>query len=385
MRTVGTGVFCEPCLQTRLSGGMPGAVPPPTTPVGTMPPVPGEPSPALAGLLGLIPGVGAMYNGQFAKGIAHIAIFAILMSLADHVSAIFGLMAAGWIFYQVFDAIHTARARRDGLPLPNTFGLNDIGERVGYGRSWAATAQVNTPPPPAAAATPYTPPAAQTGWSDVPPTPGAATAPPPNAAAYANWAGYVPPAAFGAGVAVPPPTPSVDPAPYANVYSQAPGVVPPPVPPARRFPIAALILIAFGVLFLIANVVPSWHFGERWAVPLILAIWAAWMLTRRLTTLDQIRATSAISGRPWIIAVIRFPLILATLSLMFVLQDLDLATITQTWPLMLIVAGGLALVDRASAYTPAPATPISTSVVPPVSGAAPDAPRASFTHEGEAR
>ena len=34
------------------------------------------PNPGLAALLGLIPGVGAMYNGQYAKGVIHLIVFA---------------------------------------------------------------------------------------------------------------------------------------------------------------------------------------------------------------------------------------------------------------------------------------------------------------------
>ncbi len=86
--------------------------------------------PVLAGLLGFIPGVGAMYNGQFVKALAHVLIFAVFVSLSDK-SFVFGLLVAAWVFYQVFDAAQTAKARRDGLPLPNPFGLNDLGTRLG--------------------------------------------------------------------------------------------------------------------------------------------------------------------------------------------------------------------------------------------------------------
>src|SRR5208282_4607388 len=84
------------------------------------------PHPVLAAFLGLIPGVGAMYNGQFIKGLIHIVIFAVLVSAA-HVYGIFGLFIAGWVFYQVFEAYHTAKARRDGEPLPDPLGLNEVG------------------------------------------------------------------------------------------------------------------------------------------------------------------------------------------------------------------------------------------------------------------
>src|SRR5258707_4253597 len=145
-RTVGSAVFCEPCLATRLAGAPPsssgysydpssahvnyvvdGVAPPPR--------VPGATSPALATILGFIPGVGAMYNGQYAKGIVHLVVFAILVSLAND-NGIFGLFIAGWVCYQVIEAHHTAKARRDGTPLPNPFGLNDLSERLGFGKAW---------------------------------------------------------------------------------------------------------------------------------------------------------------------------------------------------------------------------------------------------------
>jgi hypothetical protein len=66
-----------------------------------------------------------MYNGQFVKGMVHLAIFAVLVS-ASHVFGIFGLFVMGWIFYQMFDAYNTAKARRDGDPLPDPLGLNEV-------------------------------------------------------------------------------------------------------------------------------------------------------------------------------------------------------------------------------------------------------------------
>ena len=108
-------IFCEPCWMAWQGTQTPFVTPPP-----------GVPSPGLAAVLGLIPGVGAMYNGQFIKGLVHVVIFAVLVSAA-HVYGIFGLFIAGWVFYQVFEAYHTAKARRDGDPLPDPLGLNDIG------------------------------------------------------------------------------------------------------------------------------------------------------------------------------------------------------------------------------------------------------------------
>lgn len=121
VRNVGGSIYCEACLTERLRGAGGGAPAPVFT---------GTPHPMLAALLGFIPGVGAMYNGQYAKAIAHVVIFAVLASLSDHVGP-FGILVAAWVFYQVFDAYQTAVARRDGLPLPNPFGLNDIAQRLG--------------------------------------------------------------------------------------------------------------------------------------------------------------------------------------------------------------------------------------------------------------
>ena len=128
VRNVGTSIFCEPCLTARVAGAPPAGYASGPTSYATMPPpvVPGEPNPGIAALLGFIPGVGAMYNGQYAKGIVHLVVFALLVSLANDVNGIFGLFIAGWEAYMVIEAHHTARARRDGTPLPNPFGLNDL-------------------------------------------------------------------------------------------------------------------------------------------------------------------------------------------------------------------------------------------------------------------
>src|SRR5580693_1659795 len=105
-RVVGSAVYCEPCLAAKLAGAPTGAQPG-GYPYGSgsaqvnsvidgviPPPVAGAPSPGLATLLGFIPGVGAMYNGQYAKGIVHLIVFAILVSLASDVNGIFGLFVA---------------------------------------------------------------------------------------------------------------------------------------------------------------------------------------------------------------------------------------------------------------------------------------------------
>lgn len=89
--------------------------PPPPAPAAT------GTSPGLAFALGLIPGVGAIYNGQYAKGIVHVVIFGLLISIAASGSShalepLFGFLIAIWYFYMPFEAYHTARKRQLGEP-----------------------------------------------------------------------------------------------------------------------------------------------------------------------------------------------------------------------------------------------------------------------------
>jgi TM2 domain-containing membrane protein YozV len=75
-------------------------------------------SPGLAFLLGLIPGVGAIYNGQYAKGIVHVLIFGLLISIESSgvggLAPLVGMLIAVFPFYMAFEAYHTARKRMRG-------------------------------------------------------------------------------------------------------------------------------------------------------------------------------------------------------------------------------------------------------------------------------
>ena len=78
--------------------------------------------PGLAFVLGLIPGVGAIYNGQYAKGVVHVVIFGLLISIVSAgdvrgFEPLFGLLIAIWYFYMPFEAYHTARKRQSGEPV----------------------------------------------------------------------------------------------------------------------------------------------------------------------------------------------------------------------------------------------------------------------------
>ncbi len=359
-RNVGTAVYCESCLAEKLSGSGPSAggytAPYAGAPQGAAPPPmgPGEPNPALAALLGIIPGVGAMYNGQFAKGIVHLIVFAILVSLA-HDSGIFGLFIAGWVVYQIFEAYHTARARRDGTPLPNPFGLNDLGEKLGFGKAWP----VGTPNQPGAA--PPAPPSSSYSPYTAPPTANWST---PENPAW-NWENYVPPH--------PPVQPYAAP-PFSPVDPNA-------AYPRNRFPTGAIWLIALGLIFLIGN--SHWMFGfpMHWFVPILLIGFGVWLFVRKMTefgapladdgtALYRYRLFHALRGSVWIVLV----------GVLFLLDSFGILSWGRSWPLFIIVAGLMAVfrgvAHSGGAAYPAyihpqappaapPASPPASSVVPP--------------------
>src|SRR5262245_55375553 len=80
---------------------------------------PGHANPKLAFALGLIPGVGAIYNAQYAKGLVHALIFGLLVSIMDSNSIhgmepLFGMLTGAYMLYMAFEAHHTARRRNEG-------------------------------------------------------------------------------------------------------------------------------------------------------------------------------------------------------------------------------------------------------------------------------
>jgi TM2 domain-containing membrane protein YozV len=117
-------VYCEDCLASRVEGTLPpgvaAAVPPGAVSAAGAPT--GGPNPVAATLLGFIPGVGAIYNGQVVKGLIHVLIFAGLVALSEHAS-FFGVLVACFYFYMVWDAYATAKSIEERRPLPDPFGL----------------------------------------------------------------------------------------------------------------------------------------------------------------------------------------------------------------------------------------------------------------------
>lgn len=235
----GGQVLCSDCIDAWQSFQQPFAAPPAR-----------GPNPSVAAALGLIPGVGAMYNGQFLKGFIHVIVFAVLISITNQYP-IFGLFIAAWILYQSFEAFHTARALRDHLPLPDPFGLNELGNWLNLG------SRAGRPGGPA------NPPA-----GGYPPPPYAGQPQPPYQASYQQ-----------------PPYQNAQQGAPQNPY-QAPFPPPPPPPPlmcwGRKEPVGAIVLIALGLLFLLGQLdIFHGRFAE-FAWPLLLIALGVWLIVRRI-------------------------------------------------------------------------------------------------------
>jgi TM2 domain-containing membrane protein YozV len=269
----GGQILCEPCWAAWQSYQQPFVVPPAS-----------GPNPAAAAVLGLIPGVGAMYNGQFFKGLIHVVIFAVLISITDHYP-IFGLFIAAWILYQSFEAFHTAKALREGQPVPDPLGLNEVGNWLNLGSRPRQPGPGNFN-------------AGQGGQSGAGQNPAGQ-----NPTGQGEPGGYQQPygAPYQPGYQ-PPYTAYQGPyqAPYQYPYQGAyqdpytppaagfvdPAVPPvPPVPPLhwrRREPIGAIVLIALGLLFLLGQLDMFSGRIFEFAWPVLLIALGVWLIVRRL-------------------------------------------------------------------------------------------------------
>jgi hypothetical protein len=151
-------IYCEACLAARMEGTVPapgfvppaaGFVPPqtsyqqvvdPNQAPRVVPPAGSGPNPAVAGILaGFFPiGVGAVYTGQYTKGLSHLGIAVLLIVVISsdvpwYVKVFLAIAMGFFYFYQISDSIRTAKAIQAGQPAPDPFGLAQMfggGERV---------------------------------------------------------------------------------------------------------------------------------------------------------------------------------------------------------------------------------------------------------------
>lgn len=134
-RTAQGTVFCEEHMPAPTIDAAPSpyTAPPTATAAPLYTPNLGV-SPGLAFLLGFIPGVGAIYNAQYGKGLIHGLVVGLLISILSSGAAGNGqpaiaILLAAFFPYMAFEAYHTARKRQLGQPVDEFSSLAPMGGR----------------------------------------------------------------------------------------------------------------------------------------------------------------------------------------------------------------------------------------------------------------
>jgi hypothetical protein len=123
-REVNGALYCENCLAAAVVVARP-----------DVPPRPGS-NPGLAATLGFIPGLGAVYNGEYIKALIHVLIFGGLIALLNSdlpggYDAFFGIALGCFYFYMPVEAYRTAKARNLGEAQPADFASADGSKPMG--------------------------------------------------------------------------------------------------------------------------------------------------------------------------------------------------------------------------------------------------------------
>jgi hypothetical protein len=269
-------IYCEDCLGARMENTVPasgfvsgtvppaGAVPPAFVPP-PVPPPPGVPTsssgpnPTVAGILaGTFPfGVGAVYTGQYAKGLAHLAIFGLLIAGcnvngSEFLPVVCGLGIAFFWVYQIMDAVRSARAIQAGMAPPDPYGLA---------------------------------------------------------------------ASFGGGTKT----------------------------DTSKVPTGAIVLILLGVVFLL-HTIGAFEFGFDRFWPVLLLILGAWLFARNYGLLGSSGQCDPVAAKRRLMG----PAILFTIGLLWLLENLNGPGFHRTWPIILLVIGGVRLIQGSHSGTSYP-------------------------------
>ena len=256
-------IYCENCLAERLAGVQPVTGQPlsPVVPT-TVPVAPSNgPNPAVAGILaGFFPfGVGAVYTGQYAKGLAHLLIFVGLiigMGQSDPIDTICAFAFAFFYVWQIIDAVRSAKAIQLGQPAPDPLGLAQ---------------------------------------------------------------------AFGAGEKV----------------------------DTSRIPVGAVVLIALGALFLLQTV-GVFEFSVRRIWPILFILLGLWLFAKRWGLVPSNRVYSQAERMRGLVG----PVVLVTIGLLSLLEDMGGPRWHRTWPILLLAIGITKLLERQVPPTAPPSMPM---------------------------
>ena len=175
-------------------------------------------------------------------------------------------------------------------------------------------------------------------------------------------------------------------------YGTTPGypLDPELVPPTRnRFPSGAIWLIGLGCLFLIGNAGLFHGFPVHRLVPFFLIGLGVWLFVHKMTDTGtgiaddgtpgyQFRLFRALRGSVWVLLI----------GILFLLDSFDILSWGRSWPVIIIVAGLMAIFQRIS-YSSAMATPYPYPVPPAAPPPAPSDPSVSVVpssqHDQEGR
>jgi hypothetical protein len=152
LRRVEEAAYCVPCLVERLKQQDPPeeSAPPPDEPAVESTEILGGENPGAAFALGMIPGVGAIYNAEYFKAAVHLVIFAMLISISDAGGwpgeILFGMLAFGFYVYMPFEAYYTAKRRqklRQGIRLETPFDqINEAFDEIEDKEWWGGVGLV---------------------------------------------------------------------------------------------------------------------------------------------------------------------------------------------------------------------------------------------------
>ena len=130
-REIRGALYCEDCLATVLAG--------PLGPAGAAAGTRHDVNPGLAATLGFIPGLGAVYNGEYVKALIQVLVFGGLIAgvssdMPSGYIAFLGIALGCFYCYMPIDSYRVAKARQLGQAEPGTIvetkGTRPIGAFV---------------------------------------------------------------------------------------------------------------------------------------------------------------------------------------------------------------------------------------------------------------